>query len=487
MLLTIGLEIHIKLNTPNKMFCQCQNEQNFETLTPNTHICPVCTAQPGALPTLSKEVVEKALILGKVLNCKVNEYSQFDRKSYFYPDLPMGYQITQLYKPTNVQGQVSFFLNNYTQEKTVHILDAHMENDTAKMIHNGSSALLDFNRAGTPLVEIVTNPDFSSTDEVVEFLKELQRLMRYNDISDADMEKGQMRCDVNISVRKNESEPLGTRAEIKNINSFGMVKRAIEHEQARQEAIYEKWETFSQQTRGRDDTKGESYLMRSKEDALDYRFFPEPDLPQLHIDEEIMKRLSEQKVEIPYSIIKTFKEDYGFNKEYINALIGDKEMLYYFQKSLIHLTSSEDSSSEIPAKLVAKRICWPIGAWMNEQMKTIQELPFSQDAFGKFLEIAQEGKIMESQLKIIMDEMLATGKNPEEIIKEKWFDAPSMDPNELESIVDTVLQENASIVEQYKWGKTTTMGFFVGQVMKKTWGKVNPKAAQEVIEKKLQA
>ena len=399
----------------------------------------------------------------------------------------MGYQITQLYKPTNIQGQVSFFLNNYTQEKTVHILDAHMENDTAKMIHNGSSALLDFNRAGTPLVEIVTNPDFSSTDEVVEFLKELQRLMRYNDISDADMEKGQMRCDVNISVRKSESNPLGTRAEIKNINSFGMVKRAIEHEQARQEAIYEKGESFSQQTRGRDDAKGESYLMRSKEDALDYRFFPEPDLPQLHIDEEIMKRLSEQKVEIPYTIIKTFKEDYGFNKEYINALIGDKNILNYFTSCLSSFTKGGDpTGSEDLAKQIAKRICWPIGARMNEQMKTIQELPFSQETFEKFLEVAQEGKIMESQLKIIMDEMLATGKNPEEIIKEKWFDAPNMDQNELESIVDTVLQENASIVEQYKWGKTTTMGFFVGQVMKKTWGKVNPKAAQEVIEKKLQ-
>ena len=469
------------------MFCQCQNEQNFETLTPNTHICPVCTGQPGALPTLSEEVLHKALLLGKVLHCKINEYSQFDRKSYFYPDLPMGYQITQLYKPTNIQGQVSFFLNNYTQEKTVHILDAHMENDTAKMIHNGSSALLDFNRAGTPLVEIVTNPDFSSTDEVVEFLKELQRLMRYNDISDADMEKGQMRCDVNISVRKSESNPLGTRAEIKNINSFGMVKRAIEHEQARQEAIYEKGESFSQQTRGRDDAKGESYLMRSKEDALDYRFFPEPDLPQLHIDEEIMKRLSEQKVEIPYTIIKTFKEDYGFNKEYINALIGDKNILNYFTSCLSSFTKGGDpTGSEDLAKQIAKRICWPIGARMNEQMKTIQELPFSQETFEKFLEVAQEGKIMESQLKIIMDEMLATGKNPEEIIKEKWFDAPNMDQNELESIVDTVLQENASIVEQYKWGKTTTMGFFVGQVMKKTWGKVNPKAAQEVIEKKLQ-
>ena len=224
-------------------------------LLPNTNICPVCTGQPGALPTLSEEVLEKALILGKALKCKINEISTFDRKSYFYPDLPMGYQITQLYHPTNTQGQVSFFLDNYTDERTVHIQDAHMENDTGKMIHDGGQALLDFNRAGTPLVEIVTLPDFRSSEEVVEFLKELQRIVRYNNIADADLEKGQMRVDVNISIRKSEKDPLNPRVEAKNINSFGMIKRAIEHEQKRQEKIYEEGKTFTQQTRGRDDSK----------------------------------------------------------------------------------------------------------------------------------------------------------------------------------------------------------------------------------------
>ena len=331
MLLTIGLEIHIKLKSINKMFCQCKNQQNFDDLLPNTNICPVCTGQPGALPTLSEEVLEKALMLGKALKCKINEISTFDRKSYFYPDLPMGYQITQLYHPTNTQGQVSFFLDNYTNERTVHIQDAHMENDTGKMIHDGGQALLDFNRAGTPLVEIVTLPDFRSAEQVVEFLKELQRIVRYNDIADADLEKGQMRVDVNISLRKSETDPFGTRAEIKNINSFGMIKRAIEHEQARQEKLYEAGETFSQQTRGRDDTKGESYLMRSKEDALDYRYFPEPDLPPLKIDDIRRTRLKEQAITIPHNIIKQFN-NYGFNKEYINGLISDKAILDYFLK-----------------------------------------------------------------------------------------------------------------------------------------------------------
>jgi len=189
MLLTIGLEIHIKLKSVNKMFCQCKNEQDFEHLEPNTNICPVCTGQPGALPTLSQEVLEKTLLLGKALQCKINETSTFDRKSYFYPDLPMGYQITQLYHPTNTEGKVHFFLNNYTDEKVVHIQDAHMESDTGKMIHNGGEAMLDFNRSGTPLVEIVTLPDFRSTEEVIEFLKELQRIVRFNDIADADLEK----------------------------------------------------------------------------------------------------------------------------------------------------------------------------------------------------------------------------------------------------------------------------------------------------------
>lgn len=336
MLLTIGLEIHIKLKSTNKMFCQCKNQQNFDDLLPNTNICPVCTGQPGALPTLSDEVVKKSLLLGKALKCTINRISTFDRKSYFYPDLPMGYQITQLYHPTNTKGQVSFFLNNYTHEKIINIQDAHMENDTGKMIHDHGQALIDFNRAGTPLVEIVTLPDFRNAEEVIEFLKELQRIVRYNDIADADLEKGQMRVDVNISLRESENDPYGTRAEIKNINSFGMIKRAIEHEQARQEKIYQSGKTFTQQTRGRDDTKSESYLMRSKEDALDYRYFPEPDLPPLEITNERYKRLDEQTIVIPHEIIKKFKEEYGFNKEYINALISDKEVLDYFLTIVSH-------------------------------------------------------------------------------------------------------------------------------------------------------
>lgn len=466
------------------MFCQCKNEQNFEHLEPNTNICPVCTGQPGALPTLSQEVLEKALILGKALNCTINKTSTFDRKSYFYPDLPMGYQITQLYHPTNTEWQVKFFLNNYTDEKNIHIQDAHMESDTGKMIHNGGEALLDFNRAGTPLVEIVTKPDFTNTEEVIEFLKELQRIVRFNNIADADMEKWQMRVDVNISLRHSEKDPFGTRVEIKNINSFGMIKRAIEHEQTRQEALYAKGESFEQQTRGRDDSQGESYLMRSKEDALDYRYFPEPDLPELHLSDETMKRLNEQTIIVPHNIIKQFSQDYGFNKEYINALISDYETLKYFLETK-NLLDKGGNEGGFDTKLIAKRISWPIAARLNEHFKTINELPFSQEQFIEFLTKAQEEKLIENQLKVVMQEMLSTGKHPDEIIKEKWFDTPAIDSNELEAMAKQILEENPSIVEQYKGGKTTTIGFFVGQLMKKSTGKANPKIAQDIFEKLL--
>lgn len=477
MLLTIWLEIHIKLKSKNKMFCQCPNQQNFDTLQANTNICPVCTWQPWALPTLSKEVLDKALLLWKALNCEINKVSQFDRKSYFYPDLPMWYQITQLYHPTNTNGHVPFFVDNeYSKERIIHIQDAHMESDTGKMSHQWGEALLDFNRAWTPLVEIVTLPDFTSADEVIEFLKELQRIVRYNNIADADMEKWQMRCDVNISVRKNESDPYGTRVEVKNMNSFSGIRRAIHYEYDRQSDIYNKWDKFDQQTRGWDDSKWESYLMRSKEEALDYRYFPEPDLPPLVLDDSISTRLNEQRPEIPYQIIKTFKE-FWFNKEYINALIWDKDTLDYFLYF---------SGQWFDPKNLAKRISWPVSAWIKENFKSINELNFAKEQFQKFLEISQEWKILDNQLKVIIDEMIKTWKDAAIILKEKWFDTPAIDELELENIIKLILEENPDIVQQYKWGKTTALWFFVWQVMKKSWGKANPKIINQLLTKYLE-
>jgi aspartyl-tRNA(Asn)/glutamyl-tRNA(Gln) amidotransferase subunit B len=449
--------------------------QDFDTVLPNTNVCPVCTGQPGALPVLAQDALEKSLLLGKALGCVIHDQSSFDRKSYFYPDLPMGYQITQLYAPTCTDGKVSFFVNQFSQERSVTIRDAHMETDTAKMIHDGGQALIDYNRAGTPLVEVVTWPDFCDADDVSEFLKELQRIARYNNISDADMEKWQMRVDVNISIRRSDDAPLGTRVELKNINSFGAVRRAIEHEYIRQVWLLDNGGTIEQETRWRDDAAGTSYSMRSKENALDYRYFPEPDLPPLAV-KSLKLKVESDDIVIPFAIVKQLKEEYGFHKEYINTLINDKSVLDYFQACVL---------AGADPKTVVKWIAWPIAAYMTQEYKTIDILPFDRDVFLWFVRIAQEGTLLDAQLKIVMDQMLQTGKDAQSIITEQWFDTPGMSVDELRDIVQGVLNANSAIVQQYKDGKTTTMWFFVGQVMKQTWGKINPKEATVLITEML--
>jgi len=475
-LITVWLEIHLKLSTSTKIFCRCKNDQSLDNNQPNTNICPVCTGQPWALPQVSREVVEKGLLLGKALNCRVNNPSRFDRKSYFYPDLPMGYQITQLYTPINVDWKVSFFLDNYEQKKSVRISDAHLECDTAKSLHQWDTMYLDFNRAGTPLIEIVTGPDFSSSDEAVEFAKEVQRIAKWNDLSDADMEKGQMRVDVNVSIRNQESDPLGTRVELKNINSFSAIKRAIDNEVIRQQQCIEAWEEIKQETRRWDDLKGQSFLMRSKEDALDYRYFPEPDLPDLYIDDELLQKVKERELTIPFDHIRKMKEEYGFNKEFINTMIWDYSTLKFFN----HLIEKW-----FDPKLVAKWIAGQISAYMTAHFVWITELPIDEEQLEEFLSIAKEWKIIDNQLKLVMEEMLASGASASDIIKEKWFDTPALSNDELRDHCKAVIAENPAIVDQYKWWKTSVIGFFVGQVMKRTQWKANPKEITEILNKEL--
>ena len=475
-LVTVWLEIHLKLATKTKIFCRCKNDQSLENNEPNSNICPVCTGQPWALPQLSEEVVEKGLLIWKALNCSFNNPSRFDRKSYFYPDLPMGYQITQLYTPINVNWEVSFFLDNYEQEKKVRISDAHLECDTAKALHQGETMYLDFNRAGTPLIEIVTGPDFTSSEEAVEFAKEIQRIAKWNHLSDADMEKGQMRVDVNVSIRNNESDPLWTRVELKNINSFSAIKRAIDAEVLRQEQCKSSWEEIHQETRRRDDLKWQSFLMRSKEDALDYRYFPEPDLPELYLSDETLKKVNDISLTIPFNHIKKMKGEYWFNKEFINTLIWDYSILLFFNKLL---------EKGFEPKLVAKWIAGQISAYMTAHFVSITELPVDEEQLIEFFEIAKEGKIIDNQLKLVMDEMLISWASASDIIKEKWFDAPAFSEEDLKNVCKEVIAENPTIVEQYKGWKASTIWFFVWQVMKKTQGKANPKDITSILTQEL--
>ena len=466
--ITIGLEIHIKLKSATKLFCQCANVQDFDILEPNTHICPTCTWQPGALPVLSESALEKALLLWKALWCRTQDVSSFDRKSYFYPDLPMGYQITQFYNATCVDGTMQFFSEDYEKEHTISIEQAHMETDTAKMIHDGGQALLDFNRAGTPLVEVVTWPDFSDAEQVVVFLKELQRIVRYNGISDADMDKGQMRVDVNISLRSSLDAPLWTRAEIKNMNSFSAIKRAIEYEYSRQSALYDDWEQFGQETRWRNDEKGESYSMRSKEAALDYRYVPEPDLPPLHVG-SYKDNVYKKSVLLPFVVSKKLKEEYGFHKEYINFLLQDPAHISYFEALVKQWYD--------PA-LVVKWLAGPVAAYMTASYVSLEELPFDISVFALFLDSIANYSLRDNQAKKVLDVLFERPQPAEQVISELWFDAPALDDWALQKIAQTIIDQNPSVVQQYKEWKTSTIGFFVWQMMQQTQWKADPNQAK---------
>lgn len=474
--ITVGLEIHLKLSSQTKIFCPCKNDQSLEDNRPNTHICPTCTGQPGALPRLSRQVVQKALLLWKAMNCQFNIRSSFDRKNYFYPDLPMGYQITQFYTPINVKGQVSFFLEGFEKELKVWITEAHLECDTAKSFHQGGQMLLDFNRAGTPLIEIVTWPDFDSAEAAVEFAKEIQRIAKRNDISDADMEKGQMRVDVNVSIRPSVDDPFGTRVELKNINSFSAIKRAIDAEVARQIQLKKAGEVLMQETRRRDDLKGQSFAMRSKEDALDYRYFPEPDLPDLVLDQELLNHAEQAQLLIPSEKIRKMKSEYWFHKEFINALIGDLKVLNFFEEMV---------ALGYDPKMIAKWIAGPISAYMTANFVAIDGLKVNKEQLISFFSLVKKGALIDNQLKLVMEEMLQNGGDPEEIVKEKGFDAPAFDEDELKTIIQSVLDANESVVDQYRSGKTSVIGFLVGQTMKQTQGKANPKDLQVLIAKML--
>lgn len=489
--LVIWLEIHLKLNSPNKLFCSCPNIQDFDDLEPNTHVCPVCTGQPGALPVLSKEPLAKAIQLWLALGCHINEISSFDRKSYFYPDLPMGYQITQQYTPTNVDGEIYFFVDKeFSKSCNIRIHNAHIETDTGKTIHTDrETVLLDYNRAGTPLVEIVTHPDFRSADEVIAFLQELQRLAKYNQISDAEMEKGQMRVDVNISLREERETSLRTRVEMKNMSSFSAVRRAIDHEEKRQSKIYEENGTVDQETRGWDDASSTSYVMRSKEDAMDYRYMPEADMPPIDLDMSWIDEIRDLVVESPYERMRRYKEEYGFNKEYINGLIGDVAVNKYFEQCV------EDGYD---TKLVAKWIVGPIARRLTENEEKswklkaeswkLQEsqwllldsiLPFSYEQFTDFLQLQMDGELINQHAKTVMKEMLATGKDPKVIIDEKWL--KPVDEGQVKTWVEEVFSEKPELLEDLKSGNMKPMWFVVGQVMKKSGGSADPGVVNKLL------
>jgi len=482
---TIGLEIHIELKTKTKMFCGCLNDPDEKH--PNLNICPICLAHPGTLPTINKKAVEAVLKLGLTLNSKIPEISKFDRKNYFYPDLPKGYQISQYDKPLVVGGKLN----------GVKITRIHLEEDTGRLTHNdynddndndknshshrqkSSYSLVDFNRAGIPLMELVTEPDIESGKEAVAFAKELQLILRYLEISDADMEKGQLRVEVNLSISKNSV--LGTKVEIKNLNSFKAVEESIDYEIKRQSEILEKGEMVKQETRGWDDIKKRTVPQRTKEEAHDYRYFPEPDLPPLDLTKFNLEELKISVPELPVQKRARFEKEYGLLANQTEILIEDRGLAQYFEESASELRTK----LPIPDyQLLLNYFSSDMRGLMNEQKITVKELNITPENFADLIVLLSKGEISSRLAKDILKEMFLTGLDPKQIIQQKGLTQISDDAI-IERIIEETTRENPKAVEDYKKGQKNALQFLIGQAMKKLKGRADPKILKEAMENNL--
>jgi aspartyl-tRNA(Asn)/glutamyl-tRNA(Gln) amidotransferase subunit B len=481
----IGMEVHVELKTKSKMFCDSKNGMGAER-EPNVNVCPVCTAQPGTLPVPNMQAIEFTQLAGLALGCELRKVSKFDRKNYFYPDLPKGYQISQYDQPFCENGKLK--INN----KEIGITRIHLEEDTGKLIHpkGVDYTLVDFNRAGVPLMELVTEPDFEKGEEARNFCQKLQQICRYLEISDADMEKGNMRCEANISLYADGEEKLsGTKVEVKNINSFKFVEKAINFEIERQSEMLEKGEKIIQETRGWDAARGETVSQRKKESAHDYRYFPEPDIPPLRFDDEYIENLRRKLPELPEQKAQRFIEEYNLPSDDVEVLVAEKELSVYFEevisevKEKINCKEFEcDESKTI--KLAANYVIGELRRHMVLGEHKIGEIKITPENYAELICIVSSGKINSSATQTVLSEMYKTGGDPSQIIEEK--NLVQMDDSvELEKIIDEVLAKNEKSVVDFKAGKENALKFLIGQTMAATKGKANPQKVQEIIKNKL--
>ena len=467
----IGLEVHIQLLTKTKIFCGCSTDFGAP---PNTHVCPVCMGMPGVLPVLNKKVVEYAIKLGLALNCRINKFSRFARKNYFYPDLPKGYQISQYELPILEGGAVEIFING--GYKKIALERIHMEEDAGKTVHKPDGSYVDFNRAGVPLLEIVSKPVMHTPEEAGEYLKSLRRIVRYLGICDGNMEEGSLRCDANVSVRIKGEDKLGTKTELKNMNSFKHVEKALEYEIERQIDVLKEGGKVIQQTRLWDEKSGITKPMRSKEESFEYRYFPDPDLVPLIIDDKWIDDVRKTLPELPKEKLERFIEEYGIKPEDARVLVEERELAEYFERAA---KKSKEPQS------VANWILSELLGYLNRDGKEIKDTLIKPEQIGKLVELVEKGIISGKIAKTVFKEMYNSGDDPEKIVKEKGL-IQITDRGEIEKLVEEVLESNPKAVEQYKAGKKNTIGFFVGQIMKKTKGKANPKIVNELLVKKLE-
>lgn len=473
--IVMGLEVHVELATKTKIFCSCTTEFGG---APNTHCCPICTGMPGTLPVLNEKVLEYAVKAGVALNCEINRYNKFDRKNYFYPDLPKAYQISQLYMPFAVNGKVPIVTADGT-EKTIRIHEIHMEEDAGKLIHSpfGDVSYPDYNRCGVPLIEIVSEPDFRSADEVVAYLGKLKSTFEYLGISDVKMEEGSMRADVNLSVRPAGGSEFGTRTEMKNINSFKAIERAIAFESKRQISLIESGGKVTQETRRWDDNKGKSFSMRSKENAQDYRYFPEPDIPPVNISEEMLEAIKVSQPELAEEKKARYQEQFGIT-EYDASLI----------------TSSKYSAALFENTVAAGADPKETANWMNGQVMYLmsergigyENLNISPKVFAEFVGAVTGGVINRRVGRDVFELVFGAGDSFDVngYISEHGL-AVVDDSDAVRAAVKQIIADNPSTVEQYKSGKTKVFGFFVGQTMKAMRGKANPESVNAIVTEEL--
>lgn len=479
----IGLETHCQLNTTSKIFCQCSTE--FDS-PPNTNVCPICLGYPGVLPVLNEEVLASAVKLGLALNAKIAPYSKFDRKQYFYPDLPKNYQISQFDLPIVEEGSLEIELvDKKTKEitrKTIGITRLHMEEDAGKLVHAGSDrlagsthSLVDFNRTGVPLLEIVSEPDIRTGQEAAEYAQELRRLVRYLGVSDGNMQEGSLRCDVNISVRPVGQKEFGTKVEIKNMNSFSAIQKAIEYEIERQIEAVENGDPIYQETRLWDESNQETISMRKKEGSSDYRYFPEPDLPPLEVSEERLNAWKQELPELPAEKRKRYEEELGLSAYDARVLTDDRDVAEYYETAV---------KTGADAKLVANWVTQDIAAYLNNNKLSITEIALKPDSLGELVQLIEKGTISGKIAKEILPELLEKGGSPKKIVESKGMTQIS-DLGEIEKVIKALMEANPSEVEKYRGGKKKLKGFFVGQVMKETGGRADPKLTNQLVEKLL--
>ncbi len=508
----IGMEVHVQLKTKSKMFCGSPNDPDCDT--PNKHICEVCLAHPGTLPVPNKEAIAMTAKIGKALGCTIRELSKFDRKHYFYPDLPKGYQISQYDEPIAEGGEMNlqFFLEeNIRDEARIGITRVHLEEDTAKLSHDKKgNTLVDFNRAGVPLVEIVTDPDFMSAREAKKYCQELRLLFRYLGVSDADMEKGHMRCEANVSVQQagqfEVSEgsviPFGNyslnpKVELKNINSFRAIEKAIEYEIDRQKSMIAKKETWVQQTRGWDENKGKTVLQREKENAQDYRYFPDPDIPPFH-PPALSQGIS--LPELPQAKRKRFHEEYGFSYADAHILAADKSWAHFTDEVMSEVSewlhSLPDTKKKSKQALVGQKqkLAKLVGGWLTSKLsgvlsdkgKEIRDISFTAENFAELIALIYSGRLNATNAQKILELMVEskTDLDPTHVMEEKGYGQIS-DERIVGKLVDAVIKDHPKQVEQFKAGKDVVLKFLIGMVMKASEGSADPEVAEKILREKL--